>query len=119
MSGCCGCPNVSPWLCVQSTVIFSVLISPASSAELDTKFHLQGHIALAPTPGGQSDALALPEGFMAADDAERKPNVTSRSKQGQYQTKTPLLVKRACDFPPCLPFRGVSNIKVPPQKRGL
>lgn len=72
VSGCCGCPNVSPWLCVRSMVLFCILFSSASSTKLDTKFHLQGHIALAPTPGGQRAALALPEGFMAADDAEGK-----------------------------------------------
>lgn len=72
VSGCCGCPNVSPWLCVQSMVLFCILFSSASSTKLDTKFHLQGHIVLAPTPGGQRAALALPEGFMAADDEEGK-----------------------------------------------
>lgn len=72
VSGCCGCPNVSPWLCVRSMVLFCILFSSASSTKLDTKFHLQGHIVLAPTPGGQRAALALPEGFMAADDEEGK-----------------------------------------------
>ncbi|RMC05264.1 hypothetical protein DUI87_18449 [Hirundo rustica rustica] len=46
--------------------------SSASLRELHIKFHLQGRIIFALMAGRQREALALPEGFTAAEDAEKE-----------------------------------------------